>query len=369
MKIYFSGGVVGGYRAQNIIKTISDAGISFNYSPAAYFLSQVKNKYLRKITALFWTALTLPFRLILIAHSSHVFVLPMNTSTLSIGEALIGKLLHKKIIVDYYISQYDTLVNDRKIFSKKSLRGRLALLKDRCLFRVADIVIFLNYAESVYYQNVAGINLNSKNIRIIPLCIDYKRELFQKEREVSELFNVCWWGTYIPLHGLENLINAFSHVRDKRIRLYIFGDSDEKSIPYLSLINDLGLRERVVIKNDCSFSNGKLAPFLKENCDLAIGNFGSSAKAKTVLVNKLVDALSLGIPCLTMKTNAIIELFNNNEGLIITDPTPEDIAAQIEKYFHNRDNLHAIGRAGKIKYFDLFSPDSFKIKLLALFRA
>jgi len=366
MKIYLSGCVIGSYRAQNIIKAISDAGIAFTYTPAAYGSPQTKNKYFRKALTLFWAALTAPFRLILIAHSSHVFVLPMNTSAISIAEAVIGKLLRKKIIVDYYISQYDTLVNDRKLFSKDSLRGKLALFKDRSLLKIADIVIFLNEAESAYYQKVAGINASSATDRIIPLCIDYKRELFQKEHQESEFFNVCWWGTYIPLHGLENLIKAFSHVRNDKAKLYIFGDSDEKAAPYVSLIETLGLSDRVIVRNDCSFSNGKLAPFLKQNCDLAIGNFGSSDKAKTVLVNKLVDALSLGIPCLTMKTSATAELIADNEGLIIVDPTPEGIACQIEKYAHDRPALQAIGQAGKAKYLDLFSPDSFKIKLLEL---
>lgn len=232
--------------------------------------------------------------------------------------------------------------------------------------KIADIVIFLNEAESAYYQKVAGINASSATDRIIPLCIDYKRELFQKEHQESEFFNVCWWGTYIPLHGLENLIKAFSHVRNDKAKLYIFGDSDEKAAPYVSLIETLGLSDRVIIRNDYSFSNGKLAPFLTENCDVAIGNFGSSDKAKTVLVNKLVDALSLGIPCLTMKTSATAELIADNEGLIIADPTPEGIACQIEKYAHDRTALQAIGQAGKAKYLDLFSPDSFKIKLLEL---
>lgn len=366
MKVYFSGTVAGSYRAQNIIKTISDAGIAFSYAPAVYFSSQTKNKYFRKAEAIFWTVLTAPFRLILIARSSHVFVLPMSTSAISMAEVLIGKLLRKKIIVDYYISQYDTLVNDRKIFSKDSLRGKLALFKDRSLLKLADIVIFLNEAESSYYQKVAGINVSSATIRIIPLCIDYKRELFKNTHKESEFFNVCWWGTYIPLHGLENLIKAFLYVRDQRIKLYLFGDSDERAAPYISLIQTLGLSDRIIIKNDYNFLNGKLAPFLTKNCDLAIGNFGSSDKAKTVLVNKLVDALSLGIPCLTMKTKAIAELINNNEGLIIADPTPEGIACQIEKYAHDGTALKKIGQSGKEKYLDLFSPDRFKTKLIDL---
>lgn len=366
MKVYLSGRVVGSYRSQNIIKTICDAGISFSYTPAIHPSSPIKNKYLRKFIAITLAILTTPYRLILIALSSHIFVLPMNTSATSLAEIFISKLLRKKVIVDYYISEYDTIVNDRKLASKNSLQGKLSLFKDRYLMKAADFVVFLNEAESAYYQKVADINVSDAKTRIIPLCIDYKRELYLNDRQENASFNVCWWGTYIPLHGLENLIKAFSHVHNNKIKLYLFGDSDIKAEPYISLITSLGLSDRILVDNSFSFSNGKLAPFLTKNCDLAIGNFGSSEKAKTVLVNKLVDALSLGIPCLTMKTSATAELFSNEEGLIISEPYPEEIAKIIEANANNRAALREIGQAGKQKYLDLFSPDSFKIKLIEL---
>lgn len=198
------------------------------------------------------------------------------------------------------------------------------------------------------------------------MCIDYKKELFFTEPKQGESFNVCWWGTYIPLHGLENLIKAFAYINNKKIKLFLFGDSHEKAAPYLDLITKLDLNEKIIINNNYSFMNGKLAPFLSKNCALAIGNFGSSEKARTVLVNKLVDALSLGIPCLSMRTLATTELFQNDEGLLFADPDPADIARQIEEFFYDRDMLAAIGEAGKLKYLNLFSPDSFKMRLLNL---
>ncbi len=366
MRIYFSGVVNGSYRAQNILKTISDAGIAFTYNPMTYFSLEMKNKYLRKILKFFCFIFFVPFRLILIAYSTHVFVLPMNTNMMSIVDIFVGRILNKIIIADYYISQYDTIVKDRKLVSENSLRGRFALFKDRFLLKAADIVIFLNESEADYYQKVVGVNIRREKIRIIPLCVDYKREMFISNQKDYESFNVCWWGTYIPLHGLENLIRAFSHIGNDRIKLYLFGDSNEKAKPYVSLIKSLELTDRVFINNDFHFSNGKLAPILAGTCDLAVGNFGSSDKAKTVLVNKLVDALSFGIPCLTIKTSATTELLPNNEGLIITESNPESIAFKIEECFNKRSTLNEIGMSGKKKYFDLFSPDIFRIKLLAI---
>jgi len=366
MKVYLSGSVNGAYRAQNIIKIIGDAGIPFIYTPEYWSRLEVSNRFIRLVLGALLLLLTLPVRFLFIALSSCVFVLPMNTSFVVMAEVLIAKILRKRVVVDYYISQFDTLVNDRKRFVGSSIRGRIALFKDRFLLNKADEVIFLNKAESEYYQRIVGVDLRLEKISVIPLCIDYKKELFFSQYKGAEDFNVCWWGTYIPLHGLENLIKAFSFLKDKRIKLYLFGDSDEKSNPYRELIEKLHLRDKVKIDNQCSFSNGKLAPFLSKNCDLAIGNFGASEKARTVLVNKLVDSLSLGIPCLTMKTLATSELFEKNEGLIYTAPDPEQIAQKIVMCFQKKDELAAIGKAGMVKYLDTFSPDIFKVKILNL---
>ncbi|AWB33039.1 glycosyltransferase [Orrella marina] len=364
IKIYISGNINGSYRAQNIIKCLGDEGIKFHYSPIGYLASRIKIKYLRKIISISTAFLIAPYRIIIIALSSHVFVLPMNQSASAIAEILIGKLFRKKIIVDYYISLYDTIVNDRKIALKNSIAGKISFLKDWLLLKSASQVIFLNNSESIYYTKIAGQAIDSSRIKIIPLCIDYKKETFSSRKISKNDFNVCWWGTYIPLHGLNNVIEAFSYIKNKEIKLHLFGDSDLKAQPYIKKINELGLQNQIFVVNNYSFANGKLAPHLVTNCDLSIGNFGDSEKAKTVLVNKLVDSLSLGIPCLTMSTSATRELFDKDEGLIISESDPREIARSIEKCAEDRERIFSIGQAGKKKYFEMFSPDSFKLKLI-----
>jgi glycosyltransferase involved in cell wall biosynthesis len=366
MKIYLSGGINGNYRAQNIIKALGDAGISFCYNPDRFYTPEIKKKWLRVPLSFLFLILAVPLRLLLIAISSHVVVLPMTASVGSLLDAWVGRLLGKRILVDFYISQHDTIVNDRNIVGKNSVRATLLLLKDKLFMKVAHKVIFLNRSEAEYYQRVAGVTLEEAKVAVIPLCVDYRKEAFFSNRIEDGSFDICWWGTYIPLHGLEILIRAFSFIDNKEIRLHIFGDSDEKAVAYAELVERLGLAGRVQINNGLSFSSGTLGPFLSARCDIAIGNFGASEKAKTVLVNKVVDALSLGIPCLTMRTQATVELFPLEEGLIFADPHPETIAEKIERCFYDRSVLAAIGKAGKRKYLECFSPDVFRANLLAL---
>jgi len=368
MKVYLSGNVSGSYRCQNILKVLGDSGIQFCCIPSVFFNPGFNNKNVNRVVFMVLLLITVPIRLIMILFASQLIVLPMNFGIISLFEVFFAKILRKKVVVDYYISSYDTLVNDRKLLREDSFRAKWALFTDQFILKSASTVIFLNESESKYYRKIAGISIDSDRIKIVPLCVDYKKELFgprDNNREDSG-FNVCWWGTYIPLHGLEHLIEAFRYIEDKSIKLYLFGDSEEKSTPYRALIEKYDLSGRISVNNEYRFSNGKLSPFLKDNCDLAIGNFGSSEKAKTVLVNKLVDSLSLGLPCLTMETRATQELLANNEGIILTQPNAKDIAKTIVDWSSKRSQLNAIGSAGKKKYLDTFSPDAFKVKLLSL---
>jgi len=368
-KVYLSGAIGGSYRSQNIIKVLADAGIPFLLLPISFHIPSFLPRFLRRLVGYSTLTLTLPLRILFIFNSTHIIVLPMNWSAVVYLELLFAKLFGKEIIVDYYISTYDTMVNDRKATAVNSFAAKKLLFKDSLLLKFATKIIFLNRAESVYYQNIARYQAKQDKVIIIPLVCDFKKEKFELmglsgNIENNQNFNICWWGTYIPLHGLENIIEAFEFLKHKKIILYIFGDSDLKSKPYVDLIKKLGIESNVKINNEYSFSNGKLAPFLIRNCHLALGNFGQSEKAKTVLVNKLVDSLALGLPCLTIETKATKELLNEGHGVIYTSTTPSEIAQKILDLSVNRLYLTEVGENGFKVYLNKFSPDKFKAEFI-----
>jgi len=371
-KVYLSGAIVGSYRSQNIIKVLADAGIPFCTLPIAFHITSFCPRLLRRLFGYIALAMTLPLRILFILNSTHVIVLPMNWSTEVYLELFFAKLFRKEIIVDYYISIYDSMVNDRKTVSVNSFAAKKLLFKDNLLLKLATKIIFLNKSESIYYQSIAKYKVDQDKVRIIPLVIDFKKERFElitisDDSSSDSNFNICWWGTYIPLHGLVNIIAAFEFLKGEKIILNVFGDSDLKSKPYVDLIKKLGVESNVKINNEYSFTNGKLAPFLIQNCNLALGNFGESEKARTVLVNKLVDSLALGLPCLTIETKATKELLNEGDGIIYTTTTPSEIAKKILELSVDRSYLATVGKNGFQMYLNKFSPDKFKTEFIKVF--
>lgn len=333
MKIYLIGNCVEPGRDTrniNMIDTLLNIG-NIYYDGFSLF-GNLKNRYLRKILKIFIDILKFPIKALYLLNSDIVIILAMNQSRMF--DIYLAKFFRKKIITDYYISNYDTQILDRKNYSPKSIRAKLYKLQDKTAIGKANKVIFLNKIEAKRYINLTGIKEEKVNYEIIPLCkkeLDFEKSKLPFFRKNNETITICWWGTYIPLHGLEKIILAGKVLKEKNIkfRIYLFGNSEEKSKQYKQKIEELNLTDKIIINNEYTFLNRKLPEFLINNCDIALGNFGDSEKSKTVMLNKIVDALQLGLPVLNGESIAPDEFFDYKNDIFRCLNTSEDIANKI----------------------------------------
>lgn len=229
----------------------------------------------------------------------------------------IAKLLRKKIIYDFYTSKYDTYVLDRKKYLKNSKKAQKMKNYDKYVLENSDLTIFLNEAEADYYCKVVGVDISKINYKILLIVTEKKPtarlDFFYNKREV---FNICWWGSYIPLHGLDKIINTMKVLKydyEFKFKLYILGNSKQKSILYEKIVDENNLNGVIEIRNDLTFADNKLDKFLEHNCDLALGIFGQSRKAKTVISNKVVEACAMKIPILTGFSTGMHEYFDPDD--------------------------------------------------------
>lgn len=363
--VFISGSISGYYRAQNVIKALSDNKVRFVFIPQ--FLNIDKwGRVLKLIIAVITWLVFFPSRIVSISLSSTVFVLPMNMDFRTLFDVFIAKIFRKKVIYDFYVSAYDSYVIDRKIYNEGSLSARKVRFLDIAFTYLADIIICLNTAEKNYYSKFMHHKALSK-IVMIPLVIDSHTptsSLHAKNFDSSIKF--CWWGTYVPLHGLERIIDAFSQVSNKQVKLYIFGDKEAKSEKFRLLAEELNIAERVVFNHDFTFSNGRLPEFLLKNNVVCLGTFGDSEKARTVLVNKVIDSALLKLPMLTMKTKATSEFFEHNKNIIFSSNESRLLAEVIDDVINAQYDLKQISKNSYETYLHNFTPKVFSKKLLKI---
>lgn len=374
--VYIIGKAKAGNRNKNLLKILLDGNRNIYYNSFIYNKEANKNLFKSLVETFLVKMNFIAKKLsnLYFLSIADVVILPAMGNRYQI-EFNLAKFFKKIIITDYYISFYDTYVLDRDIIKIESKEALKLKKYDFNLIKSSNYTIFLNKTEANYYLNLVDLPFNPSKHKVVPLCVEetIKCDLnyFFKETVEDKTFNICWWGTYIPLHGLEKIIQAAKILEsnyDLNFHLFLFGNDDEKSLPYIRLINNLKISENITLENNKTFSNEKLPQFLVKKCDLVLGNFGDSEKAKNVLVNKLIEGISMKAPVLTGESVAPHEFFTGNE-IYYSQNDPESIAQKI--YNISKEDKLAIKDRIERSYFiykDSFSINAYEKKMNDVFR-
>jgi len=365
-KVFLIGNSVLIYRTKKLINLLYNNGYEVFFSGCFKVSKNLKNKYIKKIINILENLYINLFSTYFLLISDFVILTAANNNNKYLFS--LAKLLKKKIITDYYISNYDTLVIDHKKINKESIKARRLYKNERKKLLKSTKIVFLNESEANYYTNIVNVNKYDLDYKIIPIGKETREKAkLRFYNQNKEIFTICWWGSYIPLHGLEKIIQAAKILQEKnfKFKLYILGNSDKKSKKYKELIEKNNLIEQIVLRNDITFYNGKLTELLVNNCDLALGNFGDSKKAKTVIVNKIIDAIAMKIPVLNGESKGPEEFFDFENDIWRTKNTPEAIANEIIKISQtSKENIKKrVNNSFRI-YENNFSINSFNKKYL-----
>lgn len=348
-RVYVLGDARGSYRIQNVLKFLVDRPNEYRCSFNNYWS---KNRLVKYFKSIFVNTFHVIF-------SDIVYVSILNVDLDILYELLIAFIFRKKIVVDFYVSIREKVVLDEGWFKEGGLLDKLSIILERFYFDVAKRVIFLDEHEKIRYCKGMDRNPNLNKCIVIPLCIE---ENFHITTSRKNGFNVCWWGSYLPLHGLDTILEAAAIVNnnDYDVNWYFFGNSDEKAIPYIEKAASLGIKEKCVFENTFTMKNGKLKEFLMENCTLALGNFGTSVKARNVMVNKVLDACAMKCPVISGNSTPYYEFFDGEKDLFLCEPTAEALAKQIEfAYDIPEDELKEHVECAYKVYLEYFSVEKF----------
>ncbi|RHP34980.1 glycosyltransferase [Lachnotalea sp. AF33-28] len=135
------------------------------------------------------------------------------------------KMSNKTIIIDFFISVFDTLVNDRKTFKDNSIMARFChWLDDRTLSK-SKLVIADTEAHGKYFIDEFG--LARSIIKVLYLEADtglyYPRKI-KKPQELEGKFVVMYFGSVLPLQGLEVVLQSADILKEiSNIQFIIVG--------------------------------------------------------------------------------------------------------------------------------------------------
>lgn len=151
-------------------------------------------------------------------------------------------LQRSPILLDAYVSTYDTLCYDRRRFGPRSLRGRLAWGLDSRSFRSSTHIMTDTDANGEYIART--FDIPRKKISTVYVGCDetlfYPR---RKARTDERRFEVFYYGSFLRLHGVDVIVEAAALLRDRpEIHFTLGGDGEcrrdiEGKIRRLALTN------------------------------------------------------------------------------------------------------------------------------------
>lgn len=249
------------------------------------------------------------------------------------------KLTNKPIVFDPLISKYLTKVFDYKQVSKYSPRAYKNYLKDKTPLHKSDIIIADTEAHKNYFAKT--FKIDSNKIKVLPIGADIT-EFKPINRAANSVFNVGFYGGFIPLQGTKYIIEAAEILQtEKDIQFNLIGTGFEwekmkKKVKELDLtnVNFLGWVAYQELSN-------KINEF-----DICLGIFGKTPKADMVIPNKIYHYAALKKCIITKDTPAIKELFSNQENIVLTDNNAQSIAEQILTLKNNISFTNKIATAG-----------------------
>lgn len=271
-------------------------------------------------------------------------------------DLFLAKLLtifsRRPLVFDALLSLTETVVEDRGLIQPGSLLARLVYLVDKYACRLADLVLLDTQAHVQHFQRDLDVRLDK--LRWVPVGADevYCREPLPLGE--SDPFRVVYFGQYIPLHGVNYIVEAAKLLeKGPDIRFELVGDGQTYS-------QASSLAERLRVKN-LIFHRTWLPPedLIAEHiapADVCLGAFGDSPKARRVVPIKVFVALAMGKPVITGDSPAAREVLNHGTDAILCEMAdPQALAQAILLLKRDRPLREKIAEQGYLSFQSKFS--------------
>ncbi len=214
-----------------------------------------------------------------------------------------------RLIFDPLVSRYETRVLDRGDVVEGTMQSRHNRNIDRMSMTLPDLVLSDTDVHGDFYTEQFGLSHG----RVKTLYGGADEDLFAPvplERGSGRM-NVLFYGSYLPLHGVETIIDASGMLPGEDVRFLLVGEGQT----YNEMKGRAGLMSGANVEFRPEVPAEQLRGLIG-SADIVLGVFGTTPKTAMVIPNKVYQALSVGRPVITADNAAIREVFQNGEHLM-----------------------------------------------------
>lgn len=237
-----------------------------------------------------------------------------------------------KVAMDWFLSAYDTVVCDRKLVGRKHPAAVAIYAAEWLGIRMADALFMDTRTHARRMETLFGLPRG----RCGSVWVGVETSAFApparpQSRRPGAALRVLFYGQFIPLHGIPTIVEAARLLRDAPVEWRLIGRGQEAP------------RVRAMLEADPLDSVRWLEWVAYEDlrmeiaeADICLGIFGNSAKAASVIPNKVFQIVAAGKPLITRSSDAIEELLGEGRPDVALVPAHDaaTLAAAVEKWRH-----------------------------------
>lgn len=185
--------------------------------------SYAKN-YVLRLLSIYWNLLTIRFSqfdTVMVGFAPQL-VLPFWN----------WKMKKVDVVIDFFISMYDTLCCDRQKFHPKGVAGRILHKIDEYTLEQADFVICDTKAHGRYFCE----EFHCSKDKLLTMYLEADTAIFypregKRPEYLEGKYVVLYFGSVLPLQGIEVVLKAMSILKGKgNIHFFFIGPIAEKKL-------------------------------------------------------------------------------------------------------------------------------------------
>ncbi|HYA40301.1 MAG TPA: glycosyltransferase [Syntrophobacteraceae bacterium] len=220
------------------------------------------------------------------------------------------RLRKTTLIIDFFISIYDTLVDDRQVLSPANPLSEIMKILDRNALARADLVIVDTREHASYFSRMFGVD--SAKMTVVYLEADkkiyYPRHV-DKPTDLKNKFVVFFFGAMNPLHGADVILDAARILEEHANIVFIIVGPYEKirGFEQYSKLKNVRFAARWLPQPE-------IAHYIAMSDVCLAGHFNAAvAKAARVIPGKAYSYLAMDKPLIFGENPANRERFSSGE--------------------------------------------------------
>ena len=231
---------------------------------------------------------------------------------------LLSVFRRRPLVLDAFLSPYDTVVADRRLLKEGSVAARALFRLEKTALRLADLVLTDTQANADFMAETFRIPRE----RFAPIPVGSLVRAPVRARvpvpagggeDGPPPFRVFFCGSFVPLQGVSYILDAAAQAPD--LHFEIAGDGPDGP----AVAREVEARAMENVRLDRRFLPRADMEERLAQADAVLGVFGATPKSCRVIPCKVYDGLAAGLPVVTGDGAGPAELLTDGRDALLVD--------------------------------------------------